>query len=52
MTSEDNPISCSVPVVPNQKTLSLINTYIASTTKALNEMTASCEHTIHRIDRR
>ena len=52
MTSEDNTLPCSVPVVPNQKTLALINTYIASTTKALNEMTASCEQTVHRIDRR
>ena len=52
MTSEDNTLPGRVPVVPDQKTLALINTYVASTTKALNHLAASCEHIMHRIDRR
>ena len=52
MTLEDIQLPGRAPVVPNQKTLALINTYIASTTKALKEVAASCEHSMHTIDRR
>ena len=39
-------------MVPDQKILALINTYIASTTKALNQAAAACERTMHTVDRR
>ncbi|CAK0785360.1 hypothetical protein CVIRNUC_008567 [Coccomyxa viridis] len=52
MTTEDNRAPGKPPVVPDQKTLALINTYIASTTKALNQAAAACERTMHTIDRR
>ena len=52
MTSEDKQLQSQIPVVPDQKTLALINTYIANTTKAMNHLAASCEHNIHKIDRR
>ena len=49
MTTEDNRAPGKPPVVPDQKTLALINTYIASTT---NQAAAACERTMHTIDRR
>ena len=52
MTSEDTRISGKAPVVPDQKTLALINTYVASTSKTLNQLAAACEQSMHTIDRR
>ena len=52
MITEEHRAPVKAPVVPDQKTLALINAYIAGTTKALNQAAAACERTMHRIDRR
>ena len=38
--------------VPDQRNLALMNTYIASTTKTLNQLAAVCERNVHEVDRR
>lgn len=42
----------SLPGIPDQRTLALLNMYIANTTKTLNQLAAVCERKVHDVDRR
>jgi hypothetical protein len=38
--------------VPDQRTLALMNIYVANTTQAVNEVAGVCERKVHDVDRR
>ena len=38
--------------VPDQRTLALMNIYVANTTQTVNEVASLCERRVHDVDRR
>lgn len=42
----------SSTAIPDQRTLSLMNVYVANTTKTLNEVASLYERKVHDVDRR
>jgi hypothetical protein len=50
-SSESTKIGAS-PAIPDQRTLALMNIYVANTAKALNDVAVLCEQKVHEVDRR
>ena len=52
MASSESAKLRNLPAIPDQRTLALMNIYVANTAKTLNEVALFCEQKVHDVDRR